>query len=168
MVTWCNGDTMVGLLNKIRNDHAAPATKTEPDKMATHLDDGVIDRGDGTPIEPAEPCAVCRCPTFWRSAYGGELRCAVCDEWPSLAMVGERWTLYRVAEGRYAWVAAPRRGERPAAQSVATGEPQIQPDADSANWSVGTLKDDEGEWIVYTKSKVARLTAAPSREEGCQ
>ena len=70
-------------------------------------------RTTNSPVEPAEPCPVCRCPTFWRSAYGGELRCAVCDEWPSLAMVGERWTLYRVAEGRYVWVRPPRRGERP-------------------------------------------------------
>jgi uncharacterized Zn finger protein (UPF0148 family) len=144
---------MPGLLNKIRTEHASPAFKREPAKTATRLDDGVVDRGDGTPTEPAEPCPVCRCPIWWRSAYGGELRCAVCDEWPSLAMVGERWTLCQVATGRYAWTVAPKRGERPDAHSVAVSEPQSQPDADSASWSVGTLKDDEGEWIVFTKTK---------------
>jgi hypothetical protein len=64
------------------------------------------------PAEPATPCADCRCPTFWRSAYGGPLRCAVCEPWPSMAMVGERWTIYRNADTSLEWVSCLRKGER--------------------------------------------------------
>jgi hypothetical protein len=91
----------MGLLNKIRTEHAAPAAKTTPAQSPAAVDANSL---DGMPLEPAVPCTTCHSPTFWRSAYGGPLRCAVCDPWPSLAMVGERWTIVVRPDGTLAWM----------------------------------------------------------------
>lgn len=63
-----------------------------------------------TPAEDPLPCLECWSPTFWRSIYGGPLRCAVCDTWPATSFVGERWTLLTLAGDRLAWS---RPGEDP-------------------------------------------------------
>ena len=133
---------MTGLLNKIRNEHTVPANKSRPDEHPTTL----VGNGlDGKPLEPAEPCPDCHSPTFWRSAYGGELRCAVCDPWPSRAMVGERWTIYTRLGGSMAWVPCLRRGER-----AVDLELQITNQADGIHAS--NVDDETGHWLVIWRS----------------
>lgn len=56
-----------------------------------------------TPAEDPLPCLECWSPVFWRSIYGGPLRCAVCDPWPAEAFVGERWDLLTFPGDRLAW-----------------------------------------------------------------
>ena len=142
-----NGDTpMTGLLNKIRNEHTAPATKTPPTDDIATVDGNIL---DGKPIEPAAPCPTCHSPTFWRSAYGGELRCAVCDPWPSLAMVGERWTIYTRPDGSLVWVPCLRRGER-----ARDPEPQSVVGPDNYERIRSQILDDEdGSWLVLWKTR---------------
>ena len=105
------------------------------------------------PAEPAVPCADCRCPTFWRSAYGGPLRCAVCEPWPSLEMVGERWTICKREDGTYEWVPCLRNGERAVDRVV-----RSSPDAvDGVTWQ--NVDDETGSWVVVLKVHTkARLT----------
>ena len=99
------------------------------------------------PAEPATPCPDCRCPTFWRSAYGGLLRCAVCEPWPSLAMVGERWTIYGVPGSTLVWVPALRRGERATTRQEASQVPQNG--SDGLTWQ--NVDDATGSWVVVSK-----------------
>ena len=133
----------MGLLNKIRNEHTALTTKTPPDEHPTTLVGSGL---DGKPLEPAEPCPDCHSPTFWRSAYGGLLRCAVCDPWPSLAMVGERWTIYTRLDGILAWVACLKRGER-------AGSHEEQPKADDGI-RTAVVEDEHGaSWLVIHKTR---------------
>jgi hypothetical protein len=105
-------------------------------------------RTDNSPTEPAAPCSNCHSPTFWRSAYGGSLRCAVCDEWPSMAMVGSRWTLYGGPGGVLEWVPCLRRGERAADRQEAS---QAVERADDDGFRVEELDDEEGSWLVISK-----------------
>lgn len=135
----------MGLLNKIRNEHGEQTPKTPSHQVTTTLDES----RRGEPIEPADPCPACRCPLFWRSAYGGELRCAECDPWPSLAMVGERWTIYTRLDGSRVWIKALRHGER--AEVV---EPREKPvDGIRAQ----TVVDDDGAtWLVLSRTRQAR------------
>ncbi len=44
----------------------------------------------GRPPAEARPCPTCSCPIWWRSRYGGELRCGECDPWPARALVSEK------------------------------------------------------------------------------
>lgn len=110
-----------------------------------------------TPLESAIPCATCHSPTFWRSAYGGPLRCAVCDPWPSLAMVGERWTIVVRRDGSRVWMLCLRRGER--AKPI---EPPAETDDDGIRSAV--LDDDEGSWLVLWKTKHTAAAAAAGGE----
>lgn len=129
----------MGLLNKIRDDHDTPAVQ----QPSTTLDGKGL---DGKPLEPAAPCPTCRSPHFWRSAYGGELHCAVCDPWPSLAMVGERWTIYTLQDGSFVWVPCLKRGER--AKDL---EDQPRPD-DGIRSAI--VEDEEGTWLVLWRGKI--------------
>lgn len=133
----------MGLLNKIRNEHGEQSPKTPPRQVATTLDES----RRGEPIEPADPCPTCRCPSFWRSAYGGELRCAECDPWPSLAMVGERWTIYTMRNGQAVWMPCLRRGER--AREVEP--PDTTTDKTGDEIRVGEIDDESGHWLVIER-----------------
>ena len=104
------------------------------------------------PTEPAAPCPVCHSPTYWRSAYGGPLRCAVCDEWPSLAMVGERWTVVLHRDGSRVWMPCLRRGER--AKVV---EPSTSPGDTGIHCQ--ELDDENGHWLVISKTKHTQAVA---------
>ena len=94
------------------------------------------------PAEPPCPCLECWSPTFWRSRYGGPLRCAVCDPWPTLALVGSRWTIVTRPEGALEWMACPRWGERAG-------------DRDPPSWTTVTglgivgsfFSDENGDWL---------------------
>lgn len=129
----------MGLLNKIRNDHDTPAVK----QTATTLVDTNL---DGKPTEPAARCPSCGSPTFWRSAYGGGLHCAVCDPWPSLAMVGERWTIYTRRDGSRVWVRCLRRGER----ARVIEEPTTN-DAAMDGVRSDVVEEEDGAWLVIWK-----------------
>lgn len=75
---------MNGLLNKIRNEHSTPQN------TQAAVDDGCR---PGRPAEPPAPCDACQSPAFWHSVYGGDLRCSVCNPWPSLSLVRQRWAV---------------------------------------------------------------------------
>lgn len=109
-------------------------------------------RSRQTPSEPAVPCAACSSPTAWRSAYGGQLRCAVCEPWPSLAMVGERWTLYVRPGGAFEWIPALRKGERVTTRQEASQGPQDE--CDGFTWQ--DVDDETGSWVVITKVRNGR------------
>jgi hypothetical protein len=99
-----------------------------------------------TPTEPAVACPTCQSPTFWRSAYGGPLRCAVCEEWPSLAMVGERWTIRMGVGGVLVWEPCLRRGER-----LRIDEPVPDAETDSGiRWR--EIEDEDGSWLVIWRT----------------
>jgi hypothetical protein len=100
------------------------------------------------PTESSTPCAVCHSPTFWRSAYGGSLRCAVCDPWPSLAMVGERWTIVLWRHGTLAWMPCLRRGER--ARDI---EPQTNSHGVGNGVRSQVIEDADGTWLAIWKVK---------------
>ena len=134
----------MGLLNKIRNEHAAPVPKTPPLEAITTLDET---RRSGEPLEHPTPCPSCGSPTFWRSAYGGDLRCAVCDPWPSLAMVGERWTIYTMRNCQAVWMPCLRRGER--AREVEP--PDTTTDKTGDEIRVGEIDDESGHWLVIER-----------------
>ena len=84
---------------------------------------------------------------MWRSAYGGPLRCAVCEPWPSLAMVGERWTLYCGPGGVLEWVPALRKGERPTTRQDASQGPLDE----HAGLTWQDVDDETGSWVVISR-----------------
>ena len=99
------------------------------------------------PTESPAACHECGCPSFWRSAYGGPLRCAVCEPWPTVAMVGERWAVYRAACGAFAWMPVLRAGERPAAIPGASLLPTSDVIGDEdLRWE--HVEDEDGSWLV--------------------
>lgn len=136
----------MGLLNKIRNEHDTHDAKTLSGPAV--LDGTTL---DGKPVEPAVPCS-CGCPTFWRSAYGGPLRCAVCEPWPSLAMVGERWTIWMRPDATLAWTRAIRPGERASVPAAVLDGLATDADRDDGiRWA--NVDDEEGEWLVIWKAR---------------
>lgn len=99
------------------------------------------------PKETPDVCTTCHSPHFWRSAYGGGLRCAVCDPWPSLAMVGGRWTIATRADGSRMWVPCLRRGER----AKAIDEPTDGSIDEGIRWQ--NLDDEDGCWLVIWRMR---------------
>ena len=63
------------------------------------------------PSDPPLPCLICESPTFWRSIYGGDLQCSVCEPWPATGLVAERWTLATERDGTLTWEPCLRPGE---------------------------------------------------------
>ena len=45
------------------------------------------------PSNPPAPCPACTSPAFWQSAYDDRLRCSICNPWPSLSLVRQRWAV---------------------------------------------------------------------------
>lgn len=95
------------------------------------------------PADPPCVCLECWSPTFWRSRYGGALRCAICEPWPSLALVGERWTLYTQPGGSLAWIPCLLPGERTSDRR----QPSEQ-SADLPGWITYQDEDESGLWLI--------------------
>lgn len=104
------------------------------------------EKNSGPPAEPLCPCLDCWSPTFWRSAYGGPLRCAVCEPWPSLSLVGERWTLYKLPDRTLTWVPCLRRGERTTDRPPLAGRPDELP-----GWTARETEDEDVEWLTLER-----------------
>jgi len=120
-------------------------------------------RTANNPTEPPAPCS-CGCPTFWRSAYGGPLRCAVCEPWPSIAMVGERWTLWTRPDGGVAWTRANRVGERATAPCGSEPGPIAAEDDGGLRWA--NVTDEDGEWLVIWRDRAASNTHTAAAAAG--
>lgn len=99
------------------------------------------------PAEKPCPCLDCWSPTFWRSLYGGPLRCAACEPWPSLALVGERWTLYMLADDTLAWVPCLQPGEH-----TRDRVPLEQQLAQEPGLRAYEMEDAEGAWLVIERT----------------
>ena len=93
------------------------------------------------PAEPPCPCLECWSPTFWRTVYDTQLRCAVCDPWPSRALVGSRWTIYTHPDGSLEWIPCLRRGEH----ATARPRPAIASD-ELPGWTLHETEDGDGAW----------------------
>lgn len=95
------------------------------------------------PAEDPMPCLECWSPTFWRSIYGGELRCAVCDPWPASGLVGERWTLLTLPGDQLAWSRCLRPGEHsrdlPGPDNLVDGFRCVE------------FEDSEGQWMAIER-----------------
>ena len=100
------------------------------------------------PAERPMVCLDCWSPSFWRSIYGGALRCAVCNPWPSAALIGERWTLATLPGGSIDWESDDASGER--AEALAGCEVE---DEEGGVVRVLELEDDEGQWLRLRRGK---------------
>lgn len=45
------------------------------------------------PTSQPAPCPACTSPAYWQSTYNDRLWCSICDPWPSLSLVRQRWAV---------------------------------------------------------------------------
>lgn len=138
------GSTM-GVLTAIKkNLNEAGQEKKPVENTSANIPDCVF---QDPPAKPPCPCLECWSPTFWHTVYDTQLRCAICDPWPSLSLVGSRWTLYTHPDGSLEWIACLRRGERAMARPL----PAVASD-EMPGWVMHETDDEDGTWWTLVET----------------
>lgn len=133
----------MSLLEKILGDEKTQTKKPEPEKKR---DDKNTSQQNKRPAEIPSPCLECWSPTYWRSIYGGELRCAVCDPWPATSMRGEQWAVVKNVSGEWSW-----EPDLPEERDVGQRDEAVAVSGGSQEWTVVETTDEQGDWITLKR-----------------